>query len=517
MSEAASSAAQKEASFIGTFSALGVALLVLFFYHALMPAVWMVVTLGLSFLTAVGAVLLVFGEIHLLTLVFGATLLGIAADYVFHFLTELFQQLTPDAARHSLLKSLSVSLLTTIAGYSVMFLVPMPALRQMALFCIAGLSAAFCFVMLLGPAVTHSRPMPSAANRWGTFLCKVLRFPHSKAVAVTLVLMLLTAPGWLRLQTGDELRLLNSIPAAVLAEQQAVSEKVMPTSPGQFFVIRGTTTDEVLQHLALLRPQLNHLIKEGLITGYRTGEGPLLPSDLQSADQQKVEHINRRVRRLVEQTLGSAVEPPSKTALQPLTVSDWLSSRAGELYRPFWLTETETVVFLSGVRPESLASLNAAASRLPGVHFIDTTGTIRLSLHHWRGLTLKVLGAAFLLMTFFLWCNYRRQAFFMVLPTAVAIFCTGGLLGWLSVPVSLFTVLPMILLLGLGADYAVLLYTKSGEKTAHLSVFLAAISTLLSFGLLAFSSTPALCHFGLTLGIGLSAVWFFTMLGRSSH
>ena len=105
LSEAAASAAQKEASFIGTFSALGVVLLVLFFYRAVTPAVSMVVTLGLSFLTAVSAVFLVFGEIHLLTLVFGATLLGIAADYVFHFLTELFQQPSAYAARRSLLKS----------------------------------------------------------------------------------------------------------------------------------------------------------------------------------------------------------------------------------------------------------------------------------------------------------------------------------------------------------------------------------------------------------------------------
>ena len=102
----------------------------------------------------------------------------------------------------------------------------------------------------------------------------------------------------------------------------------------------------------------------------------------------------------------------------------------------------------------------------------------------------------------------------MVLPTAAALLCTVGIQGWLSVPVSLFTVLPMILLLGLGADYAVLLYSKPREKTALLSVFLAALSTLLSFGLLAFSSTPALCHFGLTLSIGLTSVWFFTMLGR---
>lgn len=90
MSEAAASAAQKEASFIGTFSALGVVLLVLFFYRAVTPAVSMVVTLGLSFLTAVSAVFLVFGEIHLLTLVFGATLLALPPTMSFTFSPNSF-------------------------------------------------------------------------------------------------------------------------------------------------------------------------------------------------------------------------------------------------------------------------------------------------------------------------------------------------------------------------------------------------------------------------------------------
>ena len=514
LSEAAASAAQKEASFIGTFSALGVVLLVLFFYRAVTPAVSMVVTLGLSFLTAVSAVFLVFGEIHLLTLVFGATLLGIAADYVFHFLTELFQQPSAYAARRSLLKSLSVSLLTTLAGYSVMLIVPMPILRQMALFCIAGLSSAFCFVILLGPTVAKPRPLPSATDRWGTFLGQALPFSQARALAVTALFICAAIPGWFQLQTGDELRLLNSIPTAVLAEQQSVSEKISPTSPGQFFVIRAQTTDEVLHRLSTLRPQLDRLVKKGLLTGYRTGEGPLLPLIRQATDRQLVEAVNLKVRRLVEKKLGARVEMPSATVSRPLTLSDWLTSRVGEFYRPFWLSDIETVVFLSGVKPESLKALQSVASRQPDIHFIDTTGTIRLSLSHWRSLTIKVLGASFFLMTAFLWCNYRRQAFFMALPTAAALLCTVGILGWLSVPVSLFTVLPMILLLGLGADYAVLLYTKPGEKTALLSVFLAALSTLLSFGLLAFSSTPALCHFGLSLSIGLFLVWFYTMLLR---
>ncbi len=514
MAEAAASAAQKEATFIGTVSAVGIALMVIVFLRALTPALWMAATLGLSFLTATAAVWLVFGEIHLLTIVFGATLLGVAADYVFHFLTELFHEPTSEAARRELAGGLFVSLLTSLAGYCVMFFVPMPALRQMALFCMSGLASAFAFVMCFGPAVTRPRPMPSLTQRWGTVLQQSLRLSNKKAAVLTAALCLLTAPGLMRLTSGDELALLNSLPAKVLAEQQAVSEKVAPTSPGQFFVVRGLTTNAVLEHLSQLKPLLANAVNAGVITGFRTGEGPLLSNAQQTENRQLTEAANRKAIAAVEKTLGAPVASPSATDDKPLTLQDWLQSRAGRLFASFWISDTETVVYLSGVTPASLEPLSLLAKQVSGTTFVNTTGGIRASLSHWRSNILLVLAGAFCLMAAFLAVIYRQRAVRMALPTALGIFCTAGLLGWLGVPVSLFTVLPMILLLGLGADYAVLLYAKPAGTSVHVSVFLAAVSTLLSFGLLAFSSTPALRHFGLALWIGLSFVWFYTMLLR---
>ena len=84
-----------------------------------------------------------FGEIHILTLVFGATLLGICVDYVFHMLCATATGLSGSQAKAKLFQPLSLSLLTTCIGYAVMAFSPMPGLRQMAVFCITGLFAAY--------------------------------------------------------------------------------------------------------------------------------------------------------------------------------------------------------------------------------------------------------------------------------------------------------------------------------------------------------------------------------------
>ena len=61
------------------------------------------------------------------------------------------------------------------------------------------------------------------------------------------------------------------------------------------------------------------------------------------------------------------------------------------------------------------------------------------------------------------------------------------------------------LLTAIGADYAILMRERiGGSATSLLGTLLSALTTWLSFGLLAVSSTPAVSNFGLTISIGLA-------------
>jgi predicted exporter len=88
-----------------------------------------------------------------------------------------------------------------------------------------------------------------------------------------------------------------------------------------------------------------------------------------------------------------------------------------------------------------------------------------------------------------------------------------GLFGWLGVPVNLFTLLALWLVLGLGVDYGIFLrHGHTAMPTAVLSVTLSASTTLLAFGLLAFSATPFIRSIGLTLLYSITLSWLFAML-----
>jgi predicted exporter len=69
-------------------------------------------------------------------------------------------------------------------------------------------------------------------------------------------------------------------------------------------------------------------------------------------------------------------------------------------------------------------------------------------------------------------------------------------------------VLALMLLLGIGVDYGIFFQDHPGrsDPVPWLAVGLSSVSTLLSFGLLGLSKTPALQAFGLTMLIGTVSV-----------
>ena len=110
------SSAQEEISTIGVGSTLGILLLVWFGFRSVRPMLTEMVAVGTGCLVAFAATYLVFDEIHLMTLVFGASLIGVCVDFSFYFMAlqsqhrhvNGFKVLTP------VLPSLSVGLLTTL-------------------------------------------------------------------------------------------------------------------------------------------------------------------------------------------------------------------------------------------------------------------------------------------------------------------------------------------------------------------------------------------------------------------
>lgn len=86
-----------------------------------------------SFCVSTAMLFAVFGRPHVVTFVFGTTLIGLSVDYVYHSLV----------AKRSIAKPLAISFFSTAACFVPLMLSDVGAMRQMALFTVAGLATAY--------------------------------------------------------------------------------------------------------------------------------------------------------------------------------------------------------------------------------------------------------------------------------------------------------------------------------------------------------------------------------------
>jgi predicted exporter len=83
--------------------------------------------------------------------------------------------------------------------------------------------------------------------------------------------------------------------------------------------------------------------------------------------------------------------------------------------------------------------------------------------------------------------------------------------------VQLLTLVSLLLLLGMGVDYGIFLAERPDDGHMFVAICLSAASTLLSFGLLAFSGTPALRAFGVATLLGVVFVWLIAPVCRPAR
>ena len=188
--------------------------------------------------------------------------------------------------------------------------------------------------------------------------------------------------------------------------------------------------------------------------------------------------------------------------------SDGLNTDLAEAWRSLYLGEVEpgrfaAVVRLNGMTDE--AAVRAVAQHVAGVHWADKRAHLNALFHHTRNQAAWLKLASYALAWLLLWRMFgaKRGSKILAVPLAAAV-CTVAALGWLGIPVSLFAMFGLLLVSAIGVDYAVYAVTAKHTAAARLGgMLLAAATTALSFALLAFSSTPAVAAFGLTVTIGV--------------
>ncbi|MFL6676848.1 MAG: MMPL family transporter [Burkholderiaceae bacterium] len=527
--EHAAARAHLEVNTIGWGSVGGVLVLVFLAFRSLWPRLLMALSLLVGVAMALSATAWVFGHVHLLTTVFGASLVGCAEDYgLYYFASRQGAPAQPPLRlMGTLLPGLGLALLTSVLGYVALGLPPFPGLRQMALFSVVGIAGAFMTTVCWFPWIDRGSVRATRFSAW--IVDSFPRYPRFAAGRgawlMHAAVLAACAIGIAQLRVDDDLRQLQGSPKTLVDTQREIGRLLGLASPAQFFVVRGSSADDVLRREEALKARLDARVANGELAGYRALSDWVPSAARQAADAALTKRVEDGVIAGVDQVLGETQRRAPFDAA-PLTLDKWLASPASAAGRALWIgavpraddgSAFASVVMLRGVRDlAALPGIATSADGLPGVRWVDQVQSVSALLGRYRHMMGLLLVAGHVAVLLALAWRYGRRAWRAWMPTAMATVGTLALLALAGQPLQLFNVLALALLLGIGIDYGIFLLERedAGAGSAWLSVVLGAASTWLSFGLLALSSTPALHSFGLTLLFGILIVGLASPLYR---
>ena len=510
--EAAAVQANKEVSTVGIGSLLAILIVMWLAFRSPLPLVLVTLSVGMGVAAGLSACVLLFGKVHLMTLVFGAGLVGVAEDYGIHYFAS--RQAEPGRDKRELLRHLTpglfLAMLTSVAGYVMLAIAPMPGLRQVAVFSSVGLAGAFVTVLAWFPVLDRGELKPTRFSAvWAASRAKWPSLSGRALVVGVLATSLVTAVGLSRLVALDDIRALQASPPSLIDAQRTVAQRIGLPSPAQFFIVRADTEAERLEREEALAARLDALTPTGVLTGYDAVSSWVPSPRRQERQRAAFLHARDLVLARLADELEDAPAPAPDSPL--LTVDTVLATSVGAALSPLWMKDASVVLVHAPAR-ERLAELSALSS-LPGVRFVDRTAELSSLMQRWRVGMSELLFAGYAVIFLALYWRFRGQAWRALLPTAVASGLAIATVGFLGEPLTLFHVLALWLLLGMGVDYGIFLLEHPADGgEAWLAVGLGAVSTLLSFGLLAVSTTPAIHAFGVTLGVGVTLVWLLSPL-----
>jgi predicted exporter len=516
---------ERDAWRLSLLAGIGVALVLYGAYRRAVLVAFGGVPVATGMLAGIAAVAATFGTVHGITLGFGATLIGEAADYS----TYLFAQrargeaLAATAAR--VWPTLRLAVLTTVFGSLAMLLSSFTGLAQLGLLTFAGALAAGIVTRYVLPALVPERwasrdapavPAPAALAGLARGARRLAALVPVALLAAVAVLALKHATLW-----ENDLANLNPIPEADKLRDQQMRDALGAPDVRHLIVVDGATREEVLARFERHEPALAQLVARGAVRGYDTPARYLPSVAMQHARRAALPEPGELARRLAAATQGLPVRDDlfapfladverARTA-PPLEPKDLEGTVWGLAARAL-LVELDGrwagLAPLSGVADPSVLAEFAATLRDPAVRLLDlkAESDAMVSAYRNQSLVLASLGVAVIAAVLALGLRSIRAVTVVMLPVLAAIAATAAAIAAAGTRLSLLHLVALLLVLGIGTNYS-LFFSRfvpgDDERVRNAyAVLVAAATTLIAFGALASSGTAILQAIGTTVALG---------------
>jgi len=518
---AGAESATREASRLGAVSLIGSIALILIVFRAMRPLWLTLLAIGVGVLCAFAACLTIFGGVHAVVLLFGIGLNGIAIDYCLQYIAARLGPAAgaPHDRLRQVLPGITIGAATTLIGYVTLMLAPFPGLLQLAIFSAVGLVGSFITIVLWLPFLDSPEPLGrgtrilAMANTlwlfWEGARWRSLRFGVIAAIGIA------TMVGATKLRVDDDIRHQQAL-AANLSAQESHLRRLSGVSGGtQFILVRGSNSEAALQTEEALKVRLSEAQRSGALQGFES-LAQFVPSIARQRDSRElVAHkLMRPYLAAYYHRLGMSGDAAPGDAgylTRDAIGNDSPIAFVRNLNVGSVVGGTAELVLLMGVSQPK--TIERSISQIPGVTFVDPTADITRLLASYRRRAMILIAVSALLMMPVLVLRYGvADGIRVMLPPAVAVLAAPPLVALMGLSFTFFSAVALVVVLSIGFDYAVFCReaTPARRPVTMLGIWLAMVTTLSSFGLLAFSDTSAVRTFGSTLVVGTMLAFVFS-------
>ena len=464
---------QKSQIQLSILSLLASLMAVLFSYllfRKMFTLLTVVASLSTGFLCGTIALFLCFNTPHILTFVFGTTLIGLGIDYSFHFLTGATLK-----NQRQIRINMRNSFFTTLLCFLPLMFSQISLLQQISVFTIVGLTTIYIGLHLFVPKQIKLSIKPLK-----------IRTNLSKKTKIIILSLL----GIAIIGTLPCVKLENNMNQLYRADSETITQdafvqKLNNSQQSAVLMVRGESIQEVLE------------TEESVKTsGYKFFSlSDVIPSiQKQTENQELVRNLYKSQSKYLKQKLELR-NLPVFVETPYLTPENIESEFLNNWFKKLVIDDGNYVYSLAQV-PQDIQIVNDNA-KIVSVSQMLTQQIEKYSHETYRLLTICAVCLLILLSIF-----YKKRAIIYLIPSILAILLSVCILTWFGQPITFFHMLSFFIVTGLGLDYTIFNIDADNDKEIR-PVLFSFMTSFVGFGLLAFTSFFLIKSMGITLGLGL--------------
>lgn len=531
-----SSSAANEISMISTVSMIAVLVILLVVFKSGLPIVFSMLSIFVSLGIAFCAVHLTFGNMHVITLVFGTSLIGSGIDYSLHFFINWKgnkQFSSGEKIRRHIFEGLILSLISTEICYFLLFFAPFMMLKQMALFSFVGILSSFLTATGIFPLLklpSQEKRVIPIFERW---LSRKAHRNHLKSkqensnnvvskssttskIKIIFQLAVFLACAVILCVNHKNVRIENNISNLYkmegrLKDDTVLAYQVLNYNPTSWLIISGDSAEEVLEK----EEEISSKIPDAFVSTSRFVPSkksqdesfnaaknliPLAQNQLEflGFDESAVQNFKNQFESPNYLSPDSEVPDALKSLLNML----WIGEIDGKYY---------SVVLPSKISDENFY-LDLAKSD-ENIFYENKVKDVSASLDNLTKIIAAMFALAFvviitLMKFFYSWRETLKIASIPILSVLVIL----SVFTLAHLKIEFFCITGIILVFGLGLDYIIYKLENKNNSLETFAIVLSFVTTAISFGALALSSFVPVHVLGLAIFSGLATAFVFAMI-----